>query len=285
MMRKNASCMEWMPGKGWAVIMAVILAAGFAHGQSCGVKPGGVVKEYRTGDDGVVRGWTEKEFDDRGRLRRESSKDGSGKVIRSREWSHDKAGRVTKTVDRDSKGDVVYLHERLYNDGGRLTKDYTEERGRVTLWTEYAYDDKGNMAEEIQRDPSGSLVKMFQYDTGWNLTEDAKDADPFKAFYIRFKSSKMFQRDHTRFPLEVVICGDGEGRDTARRKKISKKEWRFTDFNAPDWEVAVMKTDRDGPGESALRLRGKRDSGVLVYYRFKNIKEKWTLVEVEDRSR
>jgi hypothetical protein len=46
-----------------------------------------------------------------------------------------------------------------------------------------------------------------------------------------------------------------------------------------------MKTDRDGPGESALRLRGKRDSGVLVYYRFKNIKEKWTLVEVEDRSR
>jgi hypothetical protein len=281
-MRKNARYLTRMAG---VVIMAILLAAGFAHGQTCGVKPGGVVKEYRTGDDGAIQGWTEKEFDDRGRLLRESRKDAGGKVIRSREWTYDSAGRAIKTVDRDSKGDVVYLQERLYSDGGKLTKDYTEERGRVTLWQEYAYDDKGNLTVETQRDSSGTAVKTFEYDTGWDLKQDAKGDDPFKAFYIRFKSSRNYQRDHTRFPLEVVILRDGEGRDTAQKKKVSKKQWRFTDFNSRDWEVAIMKTDRDSPDESALRLRGKKDRGVLVHYRFKKIKEKWYLVEVEDLSR
>jgi hypothetical protein len=284
-MRKNAGCLIGMPGMGWVVIMTVIMATGLAQGQTCGVKPGGMVKEYRTGDDGSVQGWTEREFDDRGRLLRESGKDAGGKVIRSREWTYDSAGRAIKTVDRDSKGDVVYLQERLYNDNGKLTKDYTEERGRVTLWTEYTYDEKGNMAAEIHKDPSGTAVKTFEYDTGWSLKQETKDADPFKVFYIRFKSSRNYQRDHTRFPLEVVILRDGEGRETAQKKKVSKKEWRFTDFNSRDWEVAIMKTDKDSPDESALRLRGKKDRGVLVHYRFKKIKEKWYLVEVEDLSR
>ncbi|MCX5834999.1 MAG: hypothetical protein NTV99_10920 [Deltaproteobacteria bacterium] len=268
---------------GWIITMAMGLAAGPAIGQVCSVKPGGVVKEYHTGDNGSVQGWTEREYDDQGRRIRETRKDGNGNIIRSRELAYDKAGRVTKSVDKDSKGNIVYHQERLYNENGKLLKDYTEESGRITLWTEYAYDEKGTLTREINRDLSGSVVKMFDYDTGWNLKKDVKDADHFKAFYINFKSSKKFQRDHTRFPLEVFIYKDGEDAETAQRKKISRKEWKFTDFNPRDWDIAIMKTAQDSPDESTLRLKGK-DNRVLVYYKFRKIDAKWYLVQIEDVS-
>ncbi len=282
-MRKSTIFLRLMPGMIWIMTMTIILATGAANGQVCGVKPGGVVREYHMGDDGSVQGWTEREYDDQGRRTRETRKDGNGKVIRSRKIAYDQGGQVTKSIDKDSKGNIVYLQERLYNDSGRLIKDYTEESGRVTLWTEYAYDEKGNMTWEINRDLSGSIVKRFDYDTGWNLKNDVKDADPFKAFYINFKSSKKFQRDHTRFPLEVIIYQDGENAETAQKKKISRKEWKFTDFSPKEWDIAIMKTDKDSPDESALRLKGK-DNHVLVYYKFKKIDAKWYLVQIEDLS-
>lgn len=284
-MRGKTGCSVLVLGTGWAVITAILLATGFAESQQCGVKRAGVVKEYQKGDDGSIQGLTEREFDDRGQRVRETRKDGSGKTVRSREWIYDGAGRVTKIVDKDSAGVVVYVREQLYDESGRLAKDYTEEKGRVTLWTEYAYDEKGHMTGEIHRDPSGRVDMYFEYDTGWSLERDAGDADSFKAFYIRFKSSKKFQRDHTRFPLEVLIIKDGGGRETADKKRISKKEWRFTDFNPREWDIAIMRRSGENPDESALRLRGKADHGVLVYYRFKKIKDSWTLVEIEDLSR
>ncbi len=272
-----------MIGVGWMITLAVILASQQAMGQSCSAKPGGVVKEYHTGDDGSVQGWTEREYDDRGRRIRETRKDGNGKIIRSRELAHDKAGRVTKSVDKDAKGHVVHLQERLYNESGKLIKDYTEENGRVTLWTEYAYDDKGVMTAETGKDQAGKVTRSFDYDTGWSLKKDVEDADPFKAFYIHFKSSRKFQRDHTRFPLKVCIYKDGEDAETAQKKKISRKEWKFTDFNPREWDIAIMKTAQDGSDESALRLKGK-DNRVLVYYRFKKIDATWYLVRIEDFS-
>ncbi len=284
-MRRKTVCSVLLLGMGWAVTTAVLLTAGLAESQQCGAKRAGVVREYHKGDDGVIQGLTEREFDDRGLRVRETRKDGSGKTVRSRQWDYDGAGRVTRIVDKDSAGAVVYLKEQLYNESGRLTKDYTEERGRVTLWMEYAYDEKGDMTREIQRDASGNVAMAFDYDTGWSLERDAGDADPFRAFYIRFKSSKKFQRDHTRFPLEVLIIKDGGGRETAERKWISRSQWRFTDFNPREWDIAIMRTRGDKPDESALRLRGKGDTGVLVYYRFKKIKDNWTLVEIEDLSR
>jgi len=272
-----------MLGMCWVIMMAIILAAGPANGQICNVKPGGIVKEYHKGDDGSIQGWTEREYDDQGRRIRETRKDGSGKVIRSRELTYDGAGRVTKSVDKDAKGGVVYLQERLYNDSGKLTKDYTEENGRVTLWTGYTYDEKGNMTGEINKDQAGKVMRSFDYDTAWSLKNDVKDADPFKAFYINFKSSKKFQRDHTRFPLEITIYKDGEGAETAQRKNISRKEWKFTDFNPRDWDIAIMRTAQDSPDECALRLKG-RDNRVLVYYKFRKIDAKWYLVRIEDLS-
>ena len=282
-MKQSSSFLRLMLGIGWIITMAIILTAGGANGQSCNVKPGGVVKEYHTGDDGAIQGWTEREYDDQGRRIRETRKDGSGKVIRSREIAYDKAGRVTKSVDKDAKGGVVHLQERLYNDSGKLIKDYTEEGGRGTLWTEYAYDEKGVMTTETNKDQAGKVVRSFDYDTGWSLKKDIKDSDPFKAFYINFKSSKNFQRDHTRFPLEIAIYKDGEGAETAQKKKISRKEWRYTDFNPRDWDIAIMKTAQDSPDEAALRLKG-RDNRVLVYYKFRKIDSKWYLVQIEDFS-
>lgn len=282
-MKKRSSFLRSILGMGWMITIMMILAAGSATGQSCKVIPGGVVKEYHKGDDGTIQGWTEREYDDQGRRIRETRKDVNGKVIRSRDLTYDGAGRVTKSVDKDAKGVVVYLQERLYNDRGKLIKDYTEESGRVTLWTEYAYDEKGNMTAETGKDQDGRVMKTFEYDTGWCLKSDVKDADPFKAFYIQFKSSKRFQRDHTRFPLEVAVHRDGEGAETAQRKKISRKEWKFTDFNPKDWDIAIMKTAQDGPDEGALRLKG-RDNRVLVYYKFRKIGEKWLLVGIEDFS-
>ncbi len=282
-MKKSPSLLRFILGMGWMITVLIILAAGPATGQSCKVKPGGVVKEYHKDDDGAVQGWTEREYDNQGRRIRETRKDSSGKVVRSRELTYDGAGRVTKSVDKDAKGGVVYLQERLYNDSGKLIKDYTEESGRVTLWTEYAYDEKGNMTTETNRGQSGQSIRSFEYDTGWNLKNDLKDADPFKAFYIRFKSSKKFQRDHTLFPLEITIYRDGEGAETAQRKKISRKEWKFTDFNPGDWDIAIMKTAQDSPDEGTLRLKG-RDNRVLVHYKFKKIGAKWYLVMIKDFS-
>ncbi len=282
-MKTSPSLLRFILGMGWIIAMVVILAAGSATGQSCKVKPGGVVKEYHKGDDGAVQGWTEREYDDRGRRIRETRKDASGKAVRSRELTYDGAGRVKKTVDKDAKGGVVYLQERMYNDGGKLIKDYTEESGRVTLWTEYAYDEKGNMTTETGKGQAGRFIRSFEYDTGWSLKNDLKDADSFKAFYIQFKSSKKFQRDHTRFPLEIIIYRDGEGAETAQRKKISKKEWKFTDFNPGDWDIAIVKTAQDSPDEGTLRLKG-RDNRILVHYKFKKIDEKWFLVRIEDSS-
>jgi hypothetical protein len=272
-----------MLGMGWIITMAIILAAGLAIGQHCNVKPGGVVKEYQTGDEGAIQGWTEREYDDQGRRIRETKKDGNGEVIRSREIAYDKAGRVTKFVDKDFKGNIVYLQERLYNDSGGLIKDYTEESGRVTLWTEYAYDERGVMTTETKKDQAGNVTRSFDYDTGWSLKNDAKDADSFKTFYISFKSSKKFQRDHTRFPLEITIYKNGEDAETAQKKKISRQEWKFTDFNPRDWDIAIMKTAQDSPDKSALRLKGKNNR-VLVYYRFRKIDAKWYLVQIEDFS-
>ncbi|HOD36936.1 MAG TPA: hypothetical protein PLR20_14265 [Syntrophales bacterium] len=282
-MKKSLGLAGLAAGVCWVIILVMIPAAGSATGQSCEVVPGGVVKEYHKGDDGAVQAWTEREYDDRGRRIRETRKDLSGKVVRSRELTYDGAGRVTKSVDKDAKGNVVFLQERMYNDGGKLVKDYTEESGRVTLWTEYAYNEEGNVTTETNRGQAGQFIRSFEYDTGWSLKKDVKDADSFKAFYIQFKSSKKFQRDHTRFPLEITIYRDGEGAETAQRRNISRKEWKFTDFNPRDWDIAIVKTAQDSPGDGTLRLKG-RDNRVLVHYKFRKINEKWYLVRIEDFS-
>ncbi len=98
--------------------------------------------------NGVVEGKYDYVYDENGRVSRENRYTPYGELSVFTEYKYDFLGNVTEKIQCDSTGKEVLRDVTTYDDSGRKTLEQHYTMGVCKSYTEYSYDEAGNVIEK-----------------------------------------------------------------------------------------------------------------------------------------
>lgn len=134
----------------------------------------GALSSITRSEGGVTAAKTVYEYDENGRLVKESQYEGEDFCIAEFEYSHDANGRMIKCRRSDYIEESVSENNYGYDAKGRLLTDQCyDESGNMISRTEFAYDDNDNEIKRSVYTEGGELIssteKSYEYDDIGNI--------------------------------------------------------------------------------------------------------------------
>ena len=125
------------------------------------------ILEFEFNDDGSMKEhYNRYEYDAKGNVTRYIACDLDGKVTYYEDYEYNSENQRTNLISRNADGSVgSFLFGYNYNSDGKEARiiSYNAD-GSVKYYEDYEYDVNGNKTKEIQRDASGNLEVITEYD-------------------------------------------------------------------------------------------------------------------------
>lgn len=115
----------------------------------------------------------------------------------------------------------------------------------------------------------------------------AKKYETFADFVNKFFSDSIFQNNHIKFPLKVVV-NDYDLKETdsikynTQYRYITRRMWKYTNLSNEEVDGLKIKSKLESLSNSVTLLGV--DNGVHITYHFRKEDDTWILIQIEDSS-
>lgn len=114
-----------------------------------------------------------------------------------------------------------------------------------------------------------------------NNIESQEKKCNFSDFVKMFTMDSVFQKEHVKFPLEIVLYGtDPDDSDSV--SYVKESDWYFVTLN--DSVIDGIKFMHQIDTANTTVTKVGYDTGIKIEYRFNKLGLQWQLVKIEDHS-
>lgn len=114
-----------------------------------------------------------------------------------------------------------------------------------------------------------------------NNIESREKKCNFSDFVKMFTMDSVFQKEHVKFPLEIVLYGTDPD-DSDSISYVKESDWYFVTLN--DSVIDGIKFMHQIDTANTTVTKVGYDTGIKIEYRFNKLGLQWQLVKIEDHS-